>query len=984
MEAMSTKRRSLVYTGNDWADFEALTLAWLRKAAATSWQRPEATIVAVPTRSHGFFLREICLKNNLALAGVYFRTPGEFRDDLLRAFPQDKRAASREELRLFLSLSAARFPDEPLARSLARDSDSLLKSLDALWAAGHRELPAQNPLLEKILAGFQGFMDRCGLCTAHEIDRALLAEARRLEPVFSAALVYGFSGRHWPRLAILQALVHASESSTLMLWNPPDRAAEVDRLWIGTWEEELGPAEIAAAEEEVSKPLQPLSEAVLSGSPLAAESFRIPPANLRVGRNALEESLLVLAQILTWLEESGEARIAVLFPKANPCSRELSDLMNRMEIPHNDTLGHAAAHSPQERQWNLWLQLQEQPTLDHLRHFVQDNPGSFDLLRQDWRRMEKAFQQTLTDELKLISLWLHSQTAEDERIARVIDRLVVFPAQASVDDFIRLSLEACGNQEWKAYAQRIEQRAHSLQPLRAEILERPLFLNWLREVVRTPNRQRAASGHHPYARIQFLTYPDAELQPWTHVVFTGLNEGSWPPAEEEGGWLHSNEMELLNRKAVLPGKQGEGHFTFRPGFSRLLAPEERRALASRALLSLLEDAEISCCFTAALTLPDSPHRGAAPSDFLVKVYWALHGAAIDTETFNRLAARSAQWISSFAVPIPKAGKNLFPTAGSTVQAWQARRQPGQPFGSYDFCFTAKPPQPLWLPAKSWQQALQNPARIWLERVLRVSKVPRFAAEDPGRLAEGTWVHAWLRQALTPGETQHRLLRLNQVAGLDQAAVHALYQSAGRALPLLWLSQWEQALAKAAELVQIILAQNEWQPVATEHGIRTPVPVPLAGAGTLMFSGVIDLILSDAKDAAPGETNWAGKNLHVIDYKTGADKPLSVKRLLSGEGVQIALYLLALQAQGAARVTGQVLTPEGKFGGELEAEEAASAGRVWKTLISMQEEVRLGLRGELRPEFSFGSDYPLATLAIDPDLIEERWSLTHPFMGLEEE
>jgi hypothetical protein len=35
-----------------------------------------------------------------------------------------------------------------------------------------------------------------------------------------------------------------------------------------------------------------------------------------------------------------------------------------------------------------------------------------------------------------------------------------------------------------------------------------------------------------------------------------------------------------------------------------------------------------------------------------------------------------------------------------------------------------------------------------------------------------------------------------------------------------------------------------------------------------------------------------------------------------------------------------------------------------------------MRGRLRDEFAFRGDYPLATLAIDQDMLAEKWERTH--------
>ena len=51
---------------------------------------------------------------------------------------------------------------------------------------------------------------------------------------------------------------------------------------------------------------------------------------------------------------------------------------------------------------------------------------------------------------------------------------------------------------------------------------------------------------------------------------------------------------------------------------------------------------------------------------------------------------------------------------------------------------------------------------------------------------------------------------------------------------------------------------------------------------------------------------------------------------------------------------------------------------------MQATGIFGMKGQLRGAFTFTKDYPLATLSIDPEIIDERWELTHPDLALEEE
>ena len=57
---------------------------------------------------------------------------------------------------------------------------------------------------------------------------------------------------------------------------------------------------------------------------------------------------------------------------------------------------------------------------------------------------------------------------------------------------------------------------------------------------------------------------------------------------------------------------------------------------------------------------------------------------------------------------------------------------------------------------------------------------------------------------------------------------------------------------------------------------------------------------------------------------------------------------------------------------------------WDELFQMQETGVFGLRGAIRNEFGFTPDYPLATLPIDKEFLDEKWVLTHPAFADDEE
>jgi len=141
------------------------------------------------------------------------------------------------------------------------------------------------------------------------------------------------------------------------------------------------------------------------------------------------------------------------------------------------------------------------------------------------------------------------------------------------------------------------------------------------------------------------------------------------------------------------------------------------------------------------------------------------------------------------------------------------------------------------------------------------------------------------------------------------------------------------------------------------------------------------------------------DLWIIDFKTGNKKSLAPstrkknepraprvrKQVLKGDALQLALYALAAKQLGAQSVDLSILSPViSKPEPQLHDDDFSECTAAFSELARMQATGIFGMRGLLRDAFTFTKDYPLATLAIDPEIIDERWELTYPELAVEEE
>ena len=967
----------------------AVVLPWLEKVAQSAARTPRATAVLVPLRADAYHLKARALDAGLALCGVHFLTPGELRDRLIRHLALPLRVPLREHLRLLLATAAERAGES--AGGIAAAPDQLLKALDLIGGGGWDFAEAGSAKLRPVVAEFQRLLRGAGFTLVHDADRALLTAVPAAPPHFAELLVSGFNALHWPLWPLLETAMRAAESATVCLTDPRDEGQELDAAWVGTWEETFGAAQPVA--EEIVSPLTELLR--LPESPAerrAREAAPAPEVLFLVGHDTAEQARAIVSQALHFLADPAGTRVGVLFPAADALSRRVAALLAEHGVPHHDGLAHRAPGPLEDAAWTAWLALQESPRLPALLRFLaaRTEQGFAGLeAAQVAEDLQRVYQELLLDDLAVLAAYLarHPRRHRAPALAVALETLPFLPERAPLAEMIARTGAIFRDLGWTPRAEEMERVAGDWSGALQLSVSRRSWLRWLDETLFSWRTERAAAGAHPYSRLHLLPYAQAESQTWSHLIAAGLNEGQWPPALEDAGFLGEEEIDALNHRlralntrAVTQGRQGEGHIAVQPGKAFCLGPAQGRALAARQFFNTLESAGVAVAVTAQLHDETAPERQFNPGEFFTRLYFCARGRAVAHDTMTALRHETARWLATSGL-WPAPAPDLAP-AQSTRRAYDARRTTGQPFGAYEFALRTPPQPPLRLAAKRWEDALASPAEVWLGAVLGVA-ASGGDDETPWALAQGNWAHDWLR-AIGAGPAQTFVplpapaegpARVRAAASAFRQRVAGVLTACRRPLPDWWASAWEQALGIALPLAESVAAVAGRTHTAAEWKFDD-IAIPV-GTGALHIRGRIDLLLT---------TSAALEDAWLVDFKTGQRKGLSLAHLAGGDGVQLALYALALRAAGARAVGLSLLTP----GAPLDAPQLTLAdldtlAPLWRGLWQMQESGVFGMRGALREEYGYRRDYPLATLAIDEEILTEKWTLTHPdFASAEEE
>ena len=969
---------------------------WLDQVLPGAWQRELPSLVIVPTRGQANDIKARLIAKGSSHLGLQFVTPSSLRALLARddATP----TAQPELLRLLLAIAASETEDRPdesealAAKAVARAPAPLLRALDRLETAGWKFEELELPSFAPVVRRFNELLKQCDVELRGESDRSRLQRCTRGRREFSDVLITGFNGAHWAEWFLLRTAVELAKSATIVLEEPRENFSDVDLCWIGSWEELCGEAQrVSRATATTALGDSLFSETEMRGGAETAKRF-----DFLIGTNFSEQAEAITRQCVRYLADEKCTRLGVIFPGRGALPRLVASSLERLEIPHNDGLGHIVPGIFESAEWQAWIELQRAPRLNSFLRFLNALPDptvvSPKISRQVFEKvLLESYKQVLLDDLELLREFCAARVDDkSQAVAEALRTLPFLPARATFAQFLEQTHAALAHVGWKQHALELANAAHDWSQRLDMNISRALFLRWLEETAATSDAARSAAGDHPYARVQLLTVARAQNQEWSHLILAGWNQGAWPPppgaefarAEEIHAFNHS--VQHLNKRAARQGSQGEGHTSVREDHSLYLGPSEQRATALRQFDALLESASEGVTFTASLVQEDAPERFWNPSECFTELYLKTQHGPLTQATLKNLQRATA------LLPKPAA---IATDVQQTLIAFNARRDSSKPAGEYDFALRPNGsyrPVPT-LSVTDLQRMLSSPAIIWMKRYLDV-EAPEDAM-NPWAATTGKWVHHWLANIIeTRGERIFSAFptlakideRIRFAADEQCTALRHLCDLLGKVVPDWWSSGWLNARYVARHLGTKIGATKGWNWMATEFAVGREGAVKIANGVELQLCGQIDLVLAQ-DDAA----SFAGQKIWIVDYKTGSDRELKTSdlhdNLVRGAPLQLALYALAMRELDAAEVSVSIISLATKnVAPQLSVAELAPHTDVFADLAEMQRTGIFGMKGEIRPAFGYSAPYPLATLPIDNDILEDKWALTHPALVLEKE
>lgn len=948
-------------------------LPWIEGVQQTLWQHSKPVALVVPSHAAGQCVKGLLLEAGMPLIGVEIWTPGNLRDALRKHYLPDCQLALGEDLHLLARTAAKAFPDDPVAETVKRDPADYLKARDTLYAANYTEQALANPSFQRIGKRLDDLLETAGLLTTQQLDKALLEAAQNAsEPCLQAICLHPAIGAAWASAFLLEAGGAASASASVVLQQAGGESPAA-QLWQTRWEDLLGEPEDFFDDSDETMPLDSLVQTMNYGSRCHEEL----PIRLLAGKTPSDEAERVVAHSLAILAEEPAAEVAIILGRSPVHAREVSLLLERLEIPYSDGWGHYAMPTPVQQRLHAWVAWQQSRRLADFAAFIKLLANHKEIkqaeARSITRSLQAAWEATGAEDLSILEGWLVQDAQEHRHAILFMERWTLLPQQALLSDFLFMTGPALAAVGW---AESIDERLGKQMEALSRALDEPLtvglFLDWLGALLRSPGRARSQLGREGFARVHLLRWSDALSRPWQHVVLMGLNADVWPCREQEQAPLPEFTIQQLNAP-YLEGMTGQS--TDR----RFYIPQaEDQVIAMRETFQFILEG-VACTVALSATLGDIENGNAdlPLSELLQQVCFALFGKTIKRSYFTKLLSNETPLRALLEPPLD--AEHTKQQLNAIKHANQQRQDASEPFSEYSFSIGRPLAEPLPLSCKDLQSALKWPVQVWSRKVLGLVIETDFNEASPWMKSRGIWVHDWLAISGSEGiqelpEADAWRQRIINQASSVRRRVEASYRASKRGLPDWWLPNWRTAREQSMELAsQVASLVSEYSHGCSEVSLPDGLEVPTQN-GALRLTGRIDLILSESAEI------FAGRFL-VIDFKTGNDKAVSLDQVAKGGAVQLALYSLALKQQGSPSTAMAILKPGDMDVVPLNVEQLAEVAEVFDGLANIQRSGMFGQLTALTDDNATHDRYPVASCAIDTAILKAKWGRTHPWHKL---
>ncbi len=823
------------------------------------------------------------------------------------------------------------------AQIAARNAGAVAEACAALAGAGwHLNQLALNPAPARRI---HRAMDRAALLPGI-FDRRL---HEALPPLPARLCCIGWDAAHWPDLGLLDAAASKAKAFEMYVPLPRLPADAQQQQWIEALEKRLSLERATCPESGFASENEPLV-AALDNSRLIPRG-EAPQLGLLVGREWPDQVRLVCDEAIAWAAENPapEFPLGIVAPENSPTAVAVAESLTQAGV--------RVEHPGRMREPAPALLILEQAARYHLAsHNVDELLELTRLLwlhmRETWRdldpgpvrdALDRAFRAAQSRNARILARALpHRKDAVWDAVSRLVEALGRWDADFSSTDL---------NEQWErllaAFRIPPEAVAWPSRIFPSERIPGPAFMEWLAEELAARRRDAPAPDYTAFAPVVVTTFAHAAQQPWQRLIFLDCNEGAWPAPIAENPFLPDAARAQLNRNR---GDSG-----------LLLTTRDLRALDPSRFLDLIEHCRGPVTFAGLLLEHSDAGDRPQPNEWVIRALLDTSPGALPFEA----------WAAAAQSRPPAAPPALDEPERAHIELVHRSRHDGlKPFDRYLFSFEESKIEPGAWSATNLDKAITQPATFALRELFAA------AAPEPFLRAEGAAVghraHSWLGSILglrdrlaEPAPASGDDSRLKAEHAAARRELEEWYRAENLPMPLWWETCLRKTAWAARRCLREVRGYLDGRYCAMEQTLAVTVRT---ARGPLPLKGRIDILIGD-------RTEISGASIRMFDFKTGRGATPSAASLPKGNGAQFAAYYLMARDAGATEAVIGIIKPGERARDIFAAGDEEFLRAHFGLLADLRHTLRFGRAGPLVDEHKATETLPLATVPIDPEILE---------------
>lgn len=908
---------------------------WIKKCVNNNTKN----LLLVPSIHLVSHIKKIIVTNNIPLIGIDILIPAQVRNFLFKIFNINKKIIQERDLKFLLKILLSKNNNIN-----NKELNIFLKIYDLLSYNDNYDL-LLNDDMKYLLKNLINILHDYNYITIQNLDNIILKKSQKKIQFWNNIFICGFNSDYWIDYKILLSVCNLSKN--IIFCNKQECYQILEsNFWAYTWKKYLFPKYMLKYSPLLNKysPIDFIKHIKINNQLttfLITDSF-------------INEAKSIIAKIIKIFKKNkhNSIFIGIIFKDQNSIlKKEVSFLLNTLEISHYDIIGSQSPVSIDENLLYTWIDFQEKQTIDSFLLFInflfikkKINFNSFFLIK---KCIHRAYLKLVNNNINYIINYIHKYLHEYTNLKSIFDFWIILPNKINFTLFkkeILKIINICNEQK----VINLIQKLNTFKFNKFLILNTNILLSWLKDNLKIKLTQKKFGSYH-YAKIYLLTSKEAIHYNWTHIFLTETNSIIF---NRKYSSYINNFINILNNENL-----------WHTNSSLLSSYDHQQEILKSHILYLVNQKKIELILTSSNLIIDNSNL------IFYIIYFISKKEHLKDQNIKIIQSKTNHIINKYFNNYIKKQhiKDNF------ILAFNDKINQNTPFGVYNFCLKNKNKPIGKISCKELEKIFHYPELTFINKLLNINKKIYYNHLNLTKMIIGIWVHEWLNIFFI------KKTNITDIVNNSIEEVKNIFLD----IPHYWQDIWQKSKNIFLDLLNSVnnFTKNNkiYKYKYSELKINNHF---FLKNKKIYLKGNIDLIMSKN----PLDVKKDNKIL-IIDFKTGKDKKLSNIQLSYYYGLQLIFYGIGIFTDtniNMENIDLAILKPGDKLTLQINLKKILENNNISKILYELKNILynkSFGQKGPIPIKYNNNqldinvNKYPLAMIPIKKNIILKKESLT---------